>query len=463
MASEALPVITICGLGPGGPGDLTEATVAAIRQNGRRFIRTTRHPTAHRVEDAISFDHVYEQADQIADVYATIADELVAAAIDDASSDAPAGVVYVVPGSPLVLERSVARLRADDRVSVNLVPSLSFLDVAWARLGIDPIEERVRLVDGHTFAADAAGDVGPLLVAHTHAEWVLSDIKLAVDAGPEMVAVVLQGLGTADERIVEVPWPELDRSIEADHLTSLYLPEVTAPVARELQRSVELMARLRRECPWDAEQTHESLRPYLIEETYEVVEAIDALAATQPNGDGAPFEAYIDLEEELGDLWFQILFHSQLATEQGAFGVEDVARTLHDKLVSRHPHVFGEVEANDAAAVARNWEQLKQDEKSRGSVMDGIPTALPALLFAKKVLTKADRTGVAANQAWLDEHAPDSGDLNDLGTTLLALVERARIAGLDPETILREATLAAKARFQQAESTDSLTNRWILG
>ncbi len=462
MVERARPVITVCGLGPGGEGDLTEAAASAIESNGRRFVRTTRHPTAHRAQGATSFDHVYDAADDLAAVYETIAEALVASAIDDASSTSPQGVVYVVPGSPLVLERSVARLRRDDRVTLELVPSLSFLDVAWARLGIDPVESRVRLVDGHTFAADAAGDVGPLLVAHTHADWVLSDIKLAIDAGPEMRAIVLQGLGTDDERIEEVGWPDLDRVVEPDHLTSIFLPEVGEPVAIELQRSVDLMARLRRECPWDAEQTHRSLRPYLIEETYEVVEAIDALD-DHPAEAAVSADAYVDLEEELGDLWFQILFHSQLATEAGAFGVADVARTLREKLIARHPHVFADVEAADASIVARNWEQLKQQEKGRASVMDGIPTALPSLLLAKKVLTKADRTGVPANDEWLDQHAPNGRDKTDIGSQLFALVERARRDGVDPETALREVVLDSKQRFERAELDDSLTNRWVSG
>ncbi len=452
------PSITVCGLGPGGAGDLTEATAQAIERNGVRFLRTTRHPTAERAGEARSFDEIYNRSDELADVYQTIADELVVAAIDDRDGDGD-GVVYIVPGSPLVLERSVAHLRADDRVDVELVPSLSFLDVAWARLQIDPVESRVRLIDGHTFSADAAGEVGPLLVAHTHAQWVLSDVKLAIDAGPEMKAIVLQGLGTEDERIVEVEWPDLDRVVEADHLTSLYLPEVAAPIARELQRSIELVDRLRRDCPWDAKQTHATLRPYLIEETYEVVEAIDAVSDAPES-----LDAYTDLEEELGDLWFQILFHSQLATEQGAFTVGDVAATMHDKLVTRHPHVFGDVEADDADAVASNWELIKKDEKGRESVMDGIPTALPALMLAKKILTKADRVGAAADPGWVETMlANELDDVAELGDRLLALVEQSRIAGIDPETALREAAMRAKGRFETAEAAGSLNERWIVG
>lgn len=458
--------ITVVGLGPGGLGDITEASVAALRSADRILVRTERHPTVARVKDEAAetkaelgfFDATYDEADTIADVYRSIADQLVDAAADGRKT------VYAVPGSPLVLERSVAHLRNDDRVDVELVPSLSFLDVAWARLGIDPIEERVRLIDGHTFAADAAGDVGPMLVAHTHAEWVLSDIKLAIDADDSMTAVVLQRLGTPDERIFEVPWSELDRSVDADHLTSIYLPKVTAPIAGELMATVNLMARLRADCPWDQEQTHQSLRRYLIEETYEVVEAIDGL------GDDPSLEGYIDLEEELGDLWFQILFHAELAKEAGAFTVADVARTVHDKLVSRHPHVFGEVEAADSAAVLANWESNKLVEKQRESVMDGIPQALPSLSLAEKILKKANRIGVAVPEEWLDQQLATADDLGAddvdeaaLGEMLLAVVEKSRSRGLDPERALRSAALAVRDRVREAEVAGHDPAPWITG
>ncbi|MEZ5226825.1 MAG: MazG nucleotide pyrophosphohydrolase domain-containing protein [Acidimicrobiales bacterium] len=128
--------------------------------------------------------------------------------------------------------------------------------------------------------------------------------------------------------------------------------------------------RLRQDCPWDQDQTHASLRKYLVEESYEVLDAIDQLVDADDDDVSA---AYADLEEELGDLLFQVLFHAELAAEAGEFGIADVARTMHDKLVGRHPHVFGDVVANDAAAVVANWEAIKKVEKQRSSIMDGIP------------------------------------------------------------------------------------------
>lgn len=445
--------VVICGLGPGGVGDITEAAVAAIERCDTRYLRTSRHPSAHRVPNAQSFDHIYESRETFDEVYSDITAELKAAA------EAHGEVLYAVPGSPLVLERSVRQLVTDPDVEVELVPSLSFLDVLWARLGVDPLEAGVRFVDGHRFISSAAGERGPLLVAHTHANWVLSDIKLAIDAGPELRAILCKGVGTPTEEIVEVGWPDLDRSIDADHLTSLYIPELATPVASELVASVELMHRLRQDCPWDQAQTHESLRRHLLEEAYEVLEAIDGV-------DVGAGEGYEHLEEELGDLWFQILFHAELASEAGQFTIADVARGVHDKLVSRHPHVFGDETAADAAEVLANWEEAKIAEKGRQSVMDGIPRTLPALTYAEKVLKKAVRVaGAATGEAESVSSVGLSSAPNEaeVGHLLLAIVEQARAAGIDPEGALRAAATAARDRFMAGEHGESMPVSWVFG
>lgn len=477
-----VPSITVCGLGPGGPEHLTAATRAAIEVAERCYLRTSRHPTAYLAGTDRSFDHLYEAADTFDDVYRGIADELAVAA-------AHGPVTYVVPGSPLVLERSVAHLRADDRVDVEVIPALSFLDVVWARLGVDPIDGGVRLVDGHRFATEAAGERGPLLVAHAHAPWVLSDIKLALDAGDDQRVVVLQRLGTDDERIVEVEADELDRAVEPDHLTSLYLPEVAAPVAGELARTVELMHRLRRECPWDQKQTHRSLRPYLMEESYEVLEAIDGLPAPSSVSDapaaasgasteaaepvavgGDEMAAYVDLEEELGDLWFQILFHAELATEAGHFTIADVARTVHDKLVRRHPHVFGDVEVAGTDDIVANWDAIKTEEKQRESALDGIPSALPALSLAAKVLSRVRRADHPTNATDLAPSVVDALPVVEgaaaeeaLGRALLAVVAWAAERDLDAEDVLRAAVVRAQARFRAEERAGPISATWLHG
>ncbi len=441
------PRVVVGGLGPGADHHVTDETrqrISSFHDAGLPVrLRTSIHPSAHlagdpaNAPDLATYDEYYETADRFADVYAAIVDDLVALA------GAHGSVLYLVPGSPLVLERAVARLRDRDDLDVELLPSLSFLDLCWARLGVDPVETSVRLVDGHTFATQAAGERGPLLVAHCHANWVLSDIKLAVDDGPDEV-VLLRALGTDDEEIVRCSWDDLDRTIDADHLTSLWIPELAAPVAVELQRTVELMDTLRTSCPWDAEQTHDSLRRYLIEESYEVVEAIDAL-------DVEAGEGYEDLEEELGDVWFQLLFHARLAAEAGQFTIADVARTVHDKLVSRHPHVFADVAVDGADDVVTNWEAIKREEKQRSSVMEGIPGALPALSYAEKVLRKADRVGTSIPDLEAEPTADADLDEDTLARQLLALVDRARRAGLDPEQALRELARRAADRHAAGE------------
>lgn len=201
-----------------------------------------------------------------------------------------------------------------------------------------------------------------------------------------------------------------------------------------LRTVVAVMDRLRSPggCPWDAEQTHESLLPYAVEEAHEVAEAVDA-----GDRDG--------LREELGDLLLQVVFHARIAQEDSdaPFDIDDVARTLTAKLVRRHPHVFADAQADTAGAVFQQWEQIKrQEKKDRGSSFDGIPAALGALARAQKVAAKADRTGLTAE--------PPPAD--DLGGRLLALVLAAQADGQDAETALRRATAVWEGRLRAAEA-----------
>jgi tetrapyrrole methylase family protein/MazG family protein len=446
--------ITIVGLGPAGADYVTRQTLDAIAAIPHRFVRTTRHPSAELVAGATSFDDVYESADTFADVYAEITERLVAAAIEHGR------ILYAVPGSPLILERTVGRLRADDRVECTVLPAMSFLDIAYARLGIDPIEAAVRLVDGHEFVTAAAGDHGPLFVAHTHANWVLSDIKLAVEgaSGDEPV-VILQRLGTPDELITHTTWAELDRTVEADHLTSIYVPRLGSPVGGALVRFHQLARTLREQCPWDREQTHQSLIKYLLEETYEVVDALQALDDDDPTTDTAVIE-------ELGDLLYQIEFHATIAEQQGRFTMVDIVDGIHDKLVRRHPHVFGSVEAADADTVVANWDAIKHAEKGRTSVFDGVASSQPSLSYAYHVQRKAAKVGFdwPDVEGALPKIAEEAMELveamrvgnrrqidDELGDLLFAVVNVARHLGIEPEAALRVATHKFRRRFEGVE------------
>ncbi|HMQ25915.1 MAG TPA: SAM-dependent methyltransferase, partial [Acidimicrobiales bacterium] len=304
--------IVVVGLGPAGPDLVTAGTLAALAGAPHRYLRTTRHPAASVAQGAPSFDSVYDAAETLDEVYATIAEALVAAAAEHGE------IVYAVPGSPVVAERTVELLVEAERrgeVELDVRPALSFVDLAWARLRVDPVAVGARLVDGQRFAVEAAGERGPLLVAQCDRSGVLSDVKLSVEDGPDRV-VVLQRLGLPDEAVFEVAWDDLDREVEPDHLPSLWVTELAAPVAQELVRFDELVVTLRRECPWDREQTHASLRRHLIEEAYETVEAIDGVDVEAGTG----FE---HLEEELGDLLFQVGFPPTPATEGGQVTLAD--------------------------------------------------------------------------------------------------------------------------------------------
>ncbi|MGI8757844.1 MAG: MazG family protein [Acidimicrobiales bacterium] len=428
--------VVVVGLGPAGTDLVTSATLAALERVPVRFVRTARHPAAVAVEEARPCDDLYDEASSMEEVYGGIVERLVSAAGQHGE------VLYAVPGSPRVAERSVELLIGDGRVDVEVLPALSFLDLAWARLGVDPLAAGVRLVDGRRFSVEAAGERGPLLVAQCDTRAVLSAVKLAFEDPPPSV-VVLQRLGLSDEAVVELDWAELDRAVVPDHLTSLWLAEVAAPVGAELLGFAELVHTLRTSCPWDKEQTHASLTRYLLEETYELLEAIEALAAV-PSVDGPVLDAaYRHLEEELGDVLFQVFFHSVLAAEAGRFNLADVARGIHDKLVRRHPHVFAGAQVAGTDEVVRNWEQIKKQEKGRTSVMDGVAANLPSLLYAFKVQRKAATVGVDVAVPAIVELAGLSTDA-DLGAALFAVVAAGRRVQLDPEAALR----AAAARFR---------------
>jgi tetrapyrrole methylase family protein / MazG family protein len=454
-------MITVVGLGPGSDDHITAATLRAIQQIERRHLRTAIHPSAHMVVDApggaTTHDDLYEDAATFHDVYTEIVERL----ITDAS--AHGDILYAVPGSPLVLERTVRLLQQRcpiEGIELDVRPAMSFLDVAWARLGIDPIEAGVRLVDGHEFTTAAATDTGPLLVAHTHANWVLSDIKLAVEhaTGDEPVTI-LQALGTIDERVVETTWAELDRTIDADHLTSIYIPHLATPVGQHYVRFHELTRTLREQCPWDIEQTHDSLIPFLLEETYEVVDALQALDPDNPSTDD-------DLVEELGDLLFQIEFHATIAEQEGRFTIADITQGIHDKLVRRHPHVFADTVVNNSDDVLSNWDDIKRSEKGRTSIFDGIPRSAPALTYAAQVGRKASKVGfdwpdvsgafpkVSEETTELAEAiaaSEESAIADELGDLLFAVVNVARHVGVDPELALRAASDKFRSRFEGVE------------
>jgi tetrapyrrole methylase family protein/MazG family protein len=432
------PRVVVVGLGPAGVDLLLPAARAALERVPVRYVRTARHPAVDELaREGLALeplDLLYDSGDDVDAVYAAIAARVVEAAHEHGE------VLYAVPGSPSVAERTVALLRGVG-IDIEIVPGLSFADLAWNRLGIDPMTG-ARVIDARTFAVDSAGFAGPMLLAQCDTRFVLSDVKLALleVLPPEHEVIVLQGLGLPDEQLVPVALAELDQSIEPDHLTSVFVDTGAVSVAGELARLLALTERLRGPggCPWDAAQTHHSLRRHVIEEAYEVAAAIDQLPADAPAG-AIPAGAYDELEDELGDLLFQVMIHSVLASEAGAFTIADVARGVHAKLVRRHPHVFGAVEADTPDAVVTNWEQIKKDEKGHESLVEGITPGLPSLIYVQKLLRKASSIGLVPGAVGADSGSAPDGKIEDdeaLGAALAALAAAGASRGFDGESAL---------------------------
>ena len=227
-------------------------------------------------------------------------------------------------------------------------------------------------------------------------------------------------------------------------------------ISTEFQKLVDIMAKLRSPdgCPWDKEQTHDSLKPYLLEETYEVLETLDD-------------RDFNGLKEELGDLMLQVVYHAQLAEEKGRFNIEDVLDTINQKLMRRHPHVFGQMEIHTAEQQRVHWENLKKKE-GKNSVLDGVPKSLPALLRAHRIQQKASTVGFdweKTEQVW-DKVKEEIDELEDVvqtkdarrieeefGDLLFALVNLSRFIRVDPENSLRRAIDKFVRRFQKVEKT----------
>lgn len=468
-ANSSLPLVEVVGLGPAGPELITPQVGELLEEVPRRYVRTLRHPAAAGLAGVETCDDLYESSERLEDVYNGIVERLAAAA------ERWGRVLYAVPGSPYVAERSVQLLEDDPRVETRVHPAMSFVELAWSRLGIDPLETGVRLVDGRRFASEAAGERGPFLAAQCDSPVWLSEIATALSS-PEAEVWILHHLGLASEKVERVRGSDLFRWEAADHLTSVFVPRLAEPIAADFVRFSEFVRTLRERCPWDREQTHKSLRRHLLEETYEVLEAIDGLphaAGTFPFAPSASNEGqaagcgYEDLEEELGDLLFHVFFHARMAAEAGQFTISDVVRRVETKLRNRHPHVFGDVAADTSEEVRANWERIKKDEKGRNSAMEGIPDSLPALLLALKVQKRAEQFGVnpdaeavkggglAAAGKLREFLAEDSERWGEewLGGLLYEAVNLARRRSLDPESALRLAAKKAKAEFAATEGS----------
>ena len=442
------PTVRVVGLGPGELDLATERSLRLIREGPVVRLRTRVHPGAPALGDLESYDSWYEEADSFESLYARIVADLVRLATSSPNGE----VVYVVPGSPVVAERTVELLRREDSVRTVCEPAVSVIDVACAALGRDPMAAGLRIVDALGSIEPLRGP-GPLLLMQTYAPEVMTSV--ADRLAPDTVVTVLHHLGLDDEVIVEMRASELAGFAHADHLTSLWV-EGLRTAGEATDDLVSFMRRLRSECPWDIEQTHASLTRHLLEEAYEALDALETFVRLDADG-GAGDEEVAHVEEELGDLLFQIVFHAELGDEEGLFNFATIADAVRDKLTYRHPHVFGDVHVSGSNDVADRWEVLKRDEKGRESVTDGIAWQLPALTLYAKLLRKARAVslgapeGAPARDAAVAElltlsfeHAAaldvDSSSQVEpaWGDAIAALLGAAQWAGVDLEGVLRE-------------------------
>ncbi len=438
MAAER-PVITIVGLGPGDKSHLTARASEVLAQSHEIWVRTTRHPSIHCLPPQAvvrSCDDLYDALPTFDAVYEAIAERLVAAA-----GHAP--VVYAVPGDPCVGEATVDRLRRAARERgwpIEVVPGVSFLTPVLAALEWDALDG-LQVADATILAARHHPDIDPdrrALVAQLHGQLLAGDVKLALlnQYPPDHPVTLVVGAGTAQPRRTSLPLAELDRVSEYDDLTTLAVPPLGRPGS--LQSLAEVVARLRAPdgCPWDREQTHQSLRPYLLEEAYEVLSAIEA------ENDAA-------LAEELGDLLLQVVLHAQLAAEAGVFRLADVIAAITQKIIRRHPHVFGAVTAETAEEVLGRWDaaKLAEGRKAGKDPFADIPATLPALARAQLVQRKgqaAERWDGLADPRLSESLAamPDDADerTKRIGAALWVVAAIARAWQVDAEMALRDET-----------------------
>lgn len=434
-----MTTITIIGLGPGDPGLVTRSAWEALETAGEIYLRTSRHPTVAELPPDMtihSFDAIYEAAEDFAEVYRQIAAEIVAL------GSRPQGVLYAVPGDPTVGEATtwlIRRQAAEAGLTVRVIPGVSFVEPACWALGLDPLErDGLQVLDAMVAAASHAPPFDtsrPALLAQCYSRAVASDVKLTLlhSFPPDHPVTVLRAAGTAAEDLRRTPLYALDRSQDFDHLTTLYLPPISPHGA--YSRLQEIVAHLRAPngCPWDREQTMQTLRKDLLEETYELLEALD-----EDDDEKAA--------EELGDLTLIVAMLAQIASEEEHFQWPRVMELICDKLIRRHPHVFGDVEVSGVEDVLANWAAIKEQEASgrsqvgrspgaeqsgsgrKESILDSVPKALPALMLASKYQSRLARA----------EIEPELAEADPIGVALWNLVSAARGAGVDAETVLRD-------------------------
>ena len=454
-----MPGITLLGLGPGNPDQLTREAWEVLSAANEVWLRTRQHPTVGALPSTLSlysFDDLYENGESFDQVYEAIVEKILEL------GRRPQGVIYAVPGHPFVAETTcpkIARLARDEGLAAVVVEGLSFLEPTFSALGLDPYP-RLTLFDAMELSiahVPAFPPDIPVLVAQLYSRLVASEVKMTLgEIYPDEHPVrLVHAAGTKNELVEELKLYEIDRSEHVGLLTSLYIPPLGEGTSFEAFQEIVAHLRAPNGCPWDREQTHESLRTHLLEESYEALEAIDA-------GDVS------GMQEEFGDLLLQVVLHAQIANEEGNFTINSLIKSIYDKIVRRHPHVFGEVQLDGVKGVLQNWEKLKEAErknngKKEKGLLDGVPLSLPALTQAQEYQDRAARVGfdwpvvdgvlekVVEEIQEIRAATNDAELAEEIGDLFFVLVNLARWKKIDAESVLRETNMKFKMRFAYVE------------
>ena len=455
--------LKIIGLGSGDYKQLTLSSVEQLKAADILILRTEKHPTVDYIRSlGITFttcDDIYDSSETFEATYSQISQRVIN------SCEAGKVLVYAVPGHPLVAEKSVELVidMAKDSIEIEIVPAVSFIDSIFTALRIDPAYG-LKIIDGLSLDTQKPDFNCGNIITQVYSRFVASEIKLKLMElyKDDTEIYVIRAAGViGQERIEKLPLYELDRIDWIDYLTSVYIPPVGEEARfKTMDELIALMGRLRGEggCPWDREQTRESLKPYLLEETYEVLDAIE--------------KDDIDLlVEELGDLLLQVVFHAQIAKEDGEFDINDIITGIVDKLIQRHPHVFGDVIATTESGALKSWEASKRKLKgitTYTQTLVDVPDILPGLMRSYKVQQKAALVGfdwddikyaIAKVHEELEEvkEVYNTGNKQiieeEIGDLLFSVVNVARFLNIQPELALRGTIEKFIRRFQFIEET----------
>jgi tetrapyrrole methylase family protein/MazG family protein len=454
-----MPGITLLGLGPGDPQQLTREAWDVLSTADEVYLRTRQHPTVSGIPSSVkihSFDELYENGDSFDEVYTAITQKVLdlGRRLD--------GVIYAVPGHPFVAETTcpeIARLARVEGLALHIIEGLSFIEPTFSALGLDPFP-RFALFDaltlGQAHVPAFPPDI-PVLVAQIYSRLVASEVKSTLTAiyPDEHPVKLVHNAGTKEQMVENLALFEIDRSERIGLQSVLFVPSLGKGTSLEAFQEVVAHLRAPNGCPWDREQTHESLRKHMLEESYEAIAAIDS----------GNFSA---MREEFGDLLLQVMLNSQIASEEGEFTFNDVVKGVYDKIIRRHPHVFGEVKVSGVDGVLANWEKLKEGErkgegKADKGILDGLPLALPALSQAQEYQDRAARVGfdwpeidgvldkVREEIEEIKKAETDQELASEIGDLFFALVNLARWKKVDAESALRGTNMKFKKRFSHVE------------